>query len=297
MGTQEIQRHHSLAKVQLPGKLTLKELLERCAEAVSHIETTVSAPPPLPTGDKRQRLCEMALEYIAAEKAREQKKKERELRLGSMPIVSSGLIEETAAPVSLTREQGNLPEKLAIVAGSTQGPDTVTAHSGKQSAFDVFGSALPTVRCVITMAAIDHEEGLLVETLAEGCEAFWDTGASVTTITDDVLPLYTFKRFAMEHEAHDRYRLDGGTGIQISCLVEFSNAVVPVDTIAVVVRRAEVPNVRKGITFGQKGLIDALRVEYIPKKIVTEDPELPVGIWGRVEVKSYRGLDGALRHY
>lgn len=77
----------------------------------------------------------------------------------------------------------------------------------------------------------------------------------------------------------------------------FSNgAVVQVDTVAVVVPRASVPNGRLGVILGQRGLIDSLRYESVPRGVI-DDPEFPRDFWGRLDVKCYRGIDGKTQYF
>ena len=81
--------------------------------------------------------------------------------------------------------------------------------------------------------------------------------------------------------------------------MEFSNGrVVQFDTVAVVVPRTEAPNGRSGVILGQRGLIDCLRYESVPRRVaVVEDPEFPEDRWGRFDVKCYRGLDGEVQRF
>jgi len=161
--------------------------------------------------------------------------------------------------------------------------------------------ALPSVQCTISLSAVDHEDPMPQQYLPK-VMALWDTGAQVNFITDDLFSP-EFREFVKQHEVHEPYRFvgraggAGGTRVQLSCLVEFSNEiVVQLDTVATVLSRDAAPNGRSGVILGQQGMIDSVRYESIPRAMaVMEGIEIAEDQWGIFDLKCYRGVDGDLR--
>lgn len=121
-----------------------------------------------------------------------------------------------------------------------------------------------------------------------------DTGCHRTLITDDILP-DSFKQH-LNSRLHDPYRkVDKEKEIitlQVSCDVAFTNAMVTLETIALIVPREIMPNKRSGVLFGQVGCLDRLDVQCIPRDLLTAKGEsIEEGIWGDILFKEYLDME------
>lgn len=116
------------------------------------------------------------------------------------------------------------------------------------------------------------------------------TGCHRTLITDDLLP-DSFKQH-LNDPLHDPYRnFDEEKGImtlQVSCDVAFTNAMVSVGSIALIVPRRIMPNQRSEVLLGQIGCLDRLNVQCMPRELLKAKGEsIEEGIWGDILFKEY----------
>ena len=97
-------------------------------------------------------------------------------------------------------------------------------------------------------------------------ELLWDTGAHSAVVVDELLP-QKFKDYLAQPE-HDCYRSADGVRVQIDALITFSNQVLALSCVCVVVPRSAVPNSRVGILLGQHMCINKLVYKSVPQAIL-----------------------------
>lgn len=121
-------------------------------------------------------------------------------------------------------------------------------------------------------------------------ELFWDTGAHSTVVVDELLP-EAFKEYLAKPE-NDCYRSANGTRVQVDALVAFSNHVLNISCVCVVVPRSVIPNSRVGILLGQNMCLNRLVYKSIPRAILSARGEkVPDTVWGGILVEDYVDLD------
>lgn len=98
----------------------------------------------------------------------------------------------------------------------------------------------------------------------------YDTGAQATVISEELLSPQ-FQEFLRTDEVHDdevhephrTSRL-----VQVSAHICFTNTVVSLGIITVVQPKETMPNHFKGVILGQKGAIDSLVPEMVPRSFL-----------------------------
>lgn len=285
---QTVRNRHPGLRVEFPKRLSVVELLERCASALKFDENPVSVPRISARSEAlRQRLRAMAKENMDAEEARIA----RNRGPPNLTIQTHGLLLSADLPKPLNPGQrARLKEVFSDVLSISKTP------SPHYKLNNLAVSNLPAVECTIALAAIDHEDPMPQDVII--CQnALWDTGADMTYITDDMLS-QDFRRFVNEDDVNARYQRDESTLVQISCMLEFSNkTIIQLDTVAAVIPRAFAPNGRSGVLLGQRGVIDSLEYMSVPQKsALKRDPTFPKDRWGYFNIISYCDTDGELRY-
>ena len=144
-----------------------------------------------------------------------------------------------------------------------------------------------------TITAVDWEPGM-PECQLKGAEMLWDTGATTTIITKDLLD-EKFQTHLCD-PIHSDYQNHDGTRVHISLKLEFTNSLFSMDLIAWVVDKKALPNTRSGILLGQRGCIDAIQYRSIPRSILEARGEtVEERFWGDLVLESYVDLDGTLK--
>lgn len=107
----------------------------------------------------------------------------------------------------------------------------------------------------------------------------------------------TFKDYLTQPE-NECYSSEDGTRVQIDALVAFSNNVLVISCVCVVVPRSAVPNSRVGILLGQNMCINRLVYKSIPRLILSARGEkVPDTIWGDILIEDYVDLDDAVHKF
>ena len=121
----------------------------------------------------------------------------------------------------------------------------------------------------------------------------WDTGAHTSIIVEDMLTP-SFRAY-LQDKQHDDYRSQDQTRVQVDATVGFTNCLMELTTIFLVVPRRSVPNEYVGAIIGQRGFIDRLQYRSVPKKILIAMGETSVGnVWGDIILEQYLDLDDEL---
>ena len=287
-----VRERHPTLRVSLPSaRPTLPEYLGKCTEVLGNDEIPFVAPRvPNQSETRRQILRDVANEF---------KETTTPTTHGSQGkrIVSQGLLQSVGPrphrPPKTAEQRARFKENFSDIlypSHTEPGPHVHTIHPTLET-------DLPIVRCKLLLQAVDHEDKMPQLDIAE-TDALWDTGAQITFITDNLLT-DEFRNFLKTADVNEPYRDTKTTRVQIQCYVEFTNTVIEIDTLASVVPLEQAPNGRSGIILGQRGLIDCVRYESVPRNVViaTENTTMSEEFWGKFELKCYASIFGDVHHY
>lgn len=127
-------------------------------------------------------------------------------------------------------------------------------------------------------------------------EVLWDTGAHSTVVVDELLP-QKFKDY-LEQPENDCYRSADGIRVQIDALITFTNQVLALSCVCVVVPRSAVPNSRVGILLGQHMGINRMVYKSIPRAVLSARGEsVPETIWGDILIEEYVDIDNVIQKF
>jgi hypothetical protein len=151
---------------------------------------------------------------------------------------------------------------------------------------------LPVITAEGILRAFDWEDGFPQHRFGL-TEMIWDTGASTTFITEEMLP--SSFRDHLNHPIHDAYKSLDGSTVQMEFLIKFPTFPQTIDVVALVRSQSKMPTHFLGIIFGQKLSIERMKTQSIPQAILeaTEQEVVP-GAWGRIIVENYLDLDDTL---
>jgi hypothetical protein len=153
---------------------------------------------------------------------------------------------------------------------------------------------MPAIFANIVLEGIDAEGGPTC-TLSR-TQMIWDTGAQMTTITKELLP-QRFRDY-LDEPIHDAYRTRDGLRVQLQAKIEFSNTVIEIDAIVMVVPKQSMPNKLEGILFGQMGCIERMDYRSIPRAVLLAKKEnISEEYWGDIEVHTYVDLHDEVHEY
>ncbi|KAI2602738.1 hypothetical protein GGR54DRAFT_644735 [Hypoxylon sp. NC1633] len=83
--------------------------------------------------------------------------------------------------------------------------------------------------------------------------------------------------------------------VEVSANIGFTNTVMSLNRIAVVRPKETMPNHFNGVILGQKGAIDSLVTEIVPKNFL---PRLSTDFWGEIRItRSYDLIQGEVKEY
>lgn len=127
-------------------------------------------------------------------------------------------------------------------------------------------------------------------------EVLWDTGAHSTVVVDELLP-QKFKDY-LEQPENDCYRSADGIRVQIDALITFTNQVLALSCVCVVVPRSAVPTSRVGILLGQHMGINRMVYKSIPRAVLSARGEsVPETIWGDILIEEYVDIDNVIQKF
>ncbi|KAJ6013461.1 hypothetical protein N7540_008052 [Penicillium herquei] len=274
-----LDAHQPDLRLSLPSnRVSYDDALNATLECVQEIEGHILLPTTNPI--KRDALRRMALENQNLEESTNSL---------SRRIRTEGKLQSVGLPVSLSPERRETLKKNYFGENVPPRRDPyvlqLRALRTETTLMAVLGN--------VTVSAIDWESGLPKCDL-EGVEMLWDTGAHTTIITKDLLS-NEFQAH-LSDQIHLPYRSADGTRVHVSFILEFSNTLFHLDSIATVVDRALVPNVRSGIILGQKGFIDAIQYKSITRSILLAQGEtVDEALWGDLILEKYIDLDKTLK--
>ncbi|EPE04363.1 uracil-dna glycosylase [Ophiostoma piceae UAMH 11346] len=293
MAAYEVGKAIPSLSITLPRSLTkLPELVAavmpvlRSNPILSNINVYV---PHNPSVEGRARLRRMALEW------RDEMLGDKNVStpLRTRPIFSSQTLKDTDLPKRLTPEQRQrLKDEFADTFSTGFRYPYVTLPVSLED------KCLPTVKANLNLTAIDEEDNAPHYTIPD-TDCLWDTGSHYTIISEDCLTPKILK-FFHEDPGNAPYvqTREGPDGpvmkVQVSALINMSNKIIQLDTIAVVMPRQAIPNHRSGIIIGQRGAIDHVSYTSTPRSIMAAEGTDPgEEYWGVFDVVKYidRNLD------
>lgn len=274
-----LQDHHSELRVSLSSNhVVYEEALVATLDCVRGLQDRIL----LPTTNPARR---EALRW----KALENKTLENTPISSSRPIRTTGRLESADLPEPLSPEHRALLKKK-LLANNTPPP---------QDPYVLELRALRTENTLVAIAGnsrittIDWDVGM-PECHLKGIEMLWDTGATSTIMTKDLLGQDFQAR--LSDAIHAPFKNQNGTRVQISFNLEFTNALFSMDTVAWVVDKEAFPNTRPGVILGQKDCIDAIQYRSIPRTILEARGEsVHEMFWGDLILESYVDFDGTLK--
>ncbi|KAJ5940198.1 hypothetical protein N7516_000366 [Penicillium verrucosum] len=151
---------------------------------------------------------------------------------------------------------------------------------------------LATVVANVSLTAVDFDDGMPECELA-WIEMLWDTGTgtAVTIVTADILS--DEFRTHLSDPIHDPYRNENKARFQVSFIFEFSNTLIQHDTMALVVNKEFVPNMRSGIILGQRACLNRIQYRAIPRAVLEANGEtIGKEFWGIWSSRTSSALTG-----
>lgn len=273
----DLRNKHPDRRLQMACKpARYDEALKAATACVTDIEDTII----LPTwdSDRRSRVRAMALDHQSPDPR-------------PMPIRTPGRIQSVECPTPLPpSHRGIFKENIhPRDMQDRKEPYPVTLHA-KETEGRRF-----SVAANLTMTAVDWDEGM-PECHLRQVDALWDTGAHGIVISDDILD-ETFKAHLRNDDIHDAYRGQNGVCVHTSFILEATNTMFTMETTATVVDRSVLPNRRSGVILGQRGCIDHIAYECVPRVILEAEGErVDRGTWGDLVIGKYLNFDGVVKH-
>ncbi|KKK25373.1 hypothetical protein ARAM_007762 [Aspergillus rambellii] len=272
--------YHSELRVSLSSNhVAYEEALVATLDCVRGLKDRILLPTTNPA--RREALRRKALENKNLENTRIS---------SSRPIRTSGKLESADFPEPLSPERRALLKKKLLAENMPPPQDhyvlELRALRTENTLVAIVGNARIT--------AIDWDLGM-PECNLKGIEMLWDTGATSTIITKDLLG-QDFQAH-LSDTIHAPYKNQNGTRVQISVNLEFTNALFSMDIVAWVVgKEALPPNTRPGVILGQKDCINAIQYRSIPRTILEARGEsVNEMFWGDLILESYVDFDGTLK--
>lgn len=272
--------HHSDLRVSLStNHVAYEEALVATLDCVRGLEDRILLPTTNPA--RRAALRRQALEnkYLG----------ENTPISSSRPIRTTGKLESAEFPEPLSPERRALLKQKLLAEDIPPPRDPYVLELRALRTDNTLVAIVGNAR----VTAIDWDVGM-PECLLKGIEMLWDTGATSTIITKDVLG-QDFQAH-LSDAIHAPYKNQNGTRIQISFNLEFTNTLFSMDIVAWVVDKEALPNVRSGIILGQKDCIDAIQYRSIPRSILEARGEsVNEMFWGDLILESHIDFDGTLK--
>ncbi|KAK2808752.1 hypothetical protein FQN50_004424 [Emmonsiellopsis sp. PD_5] len=255
-------------KVSTPYRTTWQTCLRTVSEGLSGVEDRhITIDPPIPTLRKRA-LRDELLRTQASQSSSLAKPIRLEYDASQVPL-----------PAPLSRQAKERVKENSRPFPPWEEPYPVTIQAAVES------GTLPTITAKLILEGVDDDSK---QEKMENAVMLFDTGAQQTIITEDLLSS-EFRDYLQNDPVHDPYRLEGGCRVQICANIEFTNTVVQLATIALVINKSAVPNSRSGIIFGQRGGLDSICYRSVPAKFLRLQDD---DVWGDITIDRYIDPDG-----
>lgn len=262
--------------ILVPSKTTWRLVTDKASNAFGtiHHEFDLGSQP---RADPHRPLRQQALSWANLSSSSQPKE-----LLGGLQV---RIWEGVRAPRIPPKKENAPPKKLKESAQTLENTPSPHAFTIRANLTD---STLPTITAAVRLIGIDGEIQDPEEKF-DAVELIWDTGAHGTVIAEDLLsPEF---RDYLTHPIYNPYRNDTGVKVQIDGEICFSNTILRINCICLVVPSSVMPNGRIGILLGQKGAIDRIIYKSVPRANLNARGEaLPPTIWGDIIVEKYIAL-------
>lgn len=300
---EQLYHHDSNLRVQLPSNIvSCDEALSATLRCVAGLPVQMSLPTTNPV--VRAAIRRMALENIRSgvdpitwnmhframiPTIQELVDPPRKYGISSsLAIRSMGRLRSTDLPEPIT------PERRALLKQRIEYQPAYPSHAQPlRSTTPTKRSTLASIIGNARLTAVDWEKPMPVCILKETA-MIWNTGASSTMITTDVLD----KEFQshLSDKVHYPYQDDRRTRVQISLTIEFTNGLFTIDILAWAIPKDMVPDLPSGIILGQSGCIDRIQYRSIPRSILEAKGEVvDPDLWGDFILEEFVDLDGSVK--
>lgn len=276
---QSIARSHDDLRVELPSNLRYHPALKAVDECLGDANDLFHL---LPRRSPKIQaiLREMALENVQSWKSESSKP--------TLPIRTQGLLKDAGLPKPLSaNSRARLRENFQPKPSSSNesnDPYVLTLRA------KLAQGKLPTISANVIISGIDDEKDKSPNQMMYGADILWDTGAPHTVITREFLSEDLQKYLALS--IHDPYRTEDGSRVQVDFIMEFTNCLLQISTVAVVVDKMAIPNQRVGIIFGQHGGIDRISFHSIPRSLLqAKGVDIDDSFWGDIVLEEYLTVD------
>lgn len=277
-----ISGQHGNLTVQLPPLSNYSAALKAVEETLENIDDYFLLTQPLGQGAMRR----------LRESAQEIRESLDSSIVPTLPIRTSHRLKHAGFPEPLSaddraRLKDRLKEDVRNMPQSHD-PYLILLHA------KLAENKMPAILANIVLEGIDAEGGPTC-TLPY-MQMIWDTGAQMTTITKELLP-QDFRDY-LDNPIHNAYRTRDGLRVQLQAKIEFSNTVIEIDAIVMVVPKQSMPNKLVGILFGQMGCIERMDYRSIPRAVLLAKKEnISEEYWGDIEVHTYVDIHDKVHEY
>ena len=272
---QSVAKSHDDLRVQLPSNLRYHPALKAVDECLGGANDLFHLRPRR-SPKIRAILREMALENVQSWK-----------REPTLPIRTRGLLKDAGLPKPLSADMKARLREDFPKPSSSNDPYVLTLRAKLSE------GKLPTISANVVISGVDDENDNSPSQMIYGADILWDTGAPHTVVTKEFLSEEIQEYLTLP--IHDPYRTKSGARVQVDFVMEFTNCLLRISTIAVVVDRIVIPNQRVGIIFGQHGGIDRISSHSIPRSLLqAKGVAIDHSFWGDIVLAEYLTLDGEI---
>lgn len=264
--------------VTLPAHTTWRAAIRAAEASLGDVDESIVITPP-GAGSHSRRLRQSALRQVG-----EPNTLSIERHTSGLPIRTTVDLKSIGPPPRASENARNRIREAAkkLMEEEFRQP-YVTLRAG------IVEKRLPLIAAHITLQGLDASETDPICKL-EPVEMIWDTGAHQTIVSEDMLSA-EFQKY-LKDPVHDPYRSQDGIRLQIEANIVFTNTLIPIAAVALVVPKEILPNQRSGILFGQTQCIDRLMYRSIPRSLLQAKGEnVTDDIWGDIVVEEYLDMD------
>ena len=262
--------------INVPSTTTWKLVTDKASSAFGTIRHEFDLGSQ-PRADPHRPLRQQALAW-----ANRSSSSQPEELLGGLPV---RVWEGVRAPRVPPKKENAPPAKLKESARTHENSPSPYAFTIRAK---ITESTLPAVTAAVRLTGIDGDLQDPEDNF-DAVEMIWDTGAHETVISEDLLSS-DFRNY-LKNPIHDPYRNETGVKVQIDGELCFSNTILQINCVCLVVPSSVMRNERLGILLGQEGAIDRIIYKSVPRANLNARGEaLPPTLWGDIVVDEYIDL-------
>lgn len=278
---EDVIRTGTLDDIQIPPKTMWTVILDTASESLRSVDQSFDL------GSQSRAKPNRTLRQIALSRVNVPSSSKHDEHAVGLPI---RIWENVRAPQVPPKSEKVAPKKLskfAQILGNQPQPYIQTIHA------QITERTLPTIPAGVRLTGIDGDY-YDPHQVFTSIEILWDTGAHSCIVVDEMLSA-EFRQY-LKSPIHDPYRCDSGVRVQADASISFSNTLLKISCICLVVPRSVVPNGRVGMILGQSGAIDRIIYKSVPKaNLVARGEQVPETVWGDLCLEEYVDLDGEIQ--